>query len=237
MKLLIDAGNSRVKWAVYQGADCVAQGAAAHHELAGLADVWRDLPLEGAWMSSVARGEVADGLAAAVPCALHRVHSERRFGEVCNHYRNTAEQGADRWLAVLAAREICRGDVIVACAGTALTVETLTAEGDYLGGLILPGHGLMLHSLAQGTANLNRQAGEVVAFPQGTPDALASGAMAALVGAIEGQRRKLAERTGREPATVILTGGDAARIAPWLAAPLQIVDNLVLMGLLKVANS
>ncbi|XLM21082.1 type III pantothenate kinase, partial [Chromobacterium piscinae] len=91
----------------------------------------------------------------------------RRFGDVCNHYRNTAEQGADRWLAVLAAREICCGDVIVACAGTALTVETLTADGDYLGGLILPGHGLMLHSLAQGTANLNRQAGEVVDFPQG----------------------------------------------------------------------
>ncbi|XLM21081.1 type III pantothenate kinase, partial [Chromobacterium piscinae] len=68
MKLLIDAGNSRVKWAVYQGADCVRQGAAEHHELAGLADAWRDLPLEGAWMSSVARGEVADALAAAVPC-------------------------------------------------------------------------------------------------------------------------------------------------------------------------
>ncbi|POZ61291.1 type III pantothenate kinase [Chromobacterium alticapitis] len=237
MKLLIDAGNSRVKWAVYQGADCVAQGAAEHHELAGLADIWRGLPLEGAWMSSVARGEVADALAAAAPCPLHRVHSARRFGEVCNHYRNTDEQGADRWLAVLAAREILRGDLVVACAGTALTVETLTAEGDYLGGLILPGHGLMLQSLAQGTANLNRQLGEVVDFPQGTQDALASGAMAALAGAIEGQRGKLAARTGRPPATVILTGGDAARIAPWLAAPLQIVDNLVLIGLLKVANS
>ena len=237
MKLLIDAGNSRVKWALYQGEDCVRQGAAEHGELAGLADAWRGLPLEGAWLSSVARREVIDALSAAVPCPLHRVHAERRFGDVCNHYRNTAEQGADRWLAVLAARELCRGDVIVACAGTALTVEALTAEGDYLGGLILPGHGLMLHSLAQGTANLNRAAGEIADFPQGTQDALASGAMAALTGAIEEQRRKLAERTGRAPATAILTGGDAARIAPWLAAPLQIVDNLVLMGLLKVANT
>ncbi|AUH53301.1 type III pantothenate kinase [Chromobacterium sp. ATCC 53434] len=237
MKLLIDAGNSRVKWAVYQDADCVSRGAAEHHELADLAEVWRALPLEGAWLSSVARREVVDALTAAAPCPLHRVYAESRFGDVCNHYRNTAEQGADRWLAVLAAREICRDDVVVACAGTALTVETLTAEGDYLGGLILPGHGLMLQSLAQGTANLDRQAGAIVDFPQGTQDALASGAMAALTGAIEGQRRRLADRTGRAPATVILTGGDAARIAPWLAAPLQIVDNLVLMGLLKVANA
>ncbi|UTH76172.1 type III pantothenate kinase [Chromobacterium sp. IIBBL 290-4] len=237
MKLLIDAGNSRVKWAVYQGESCAARGAAEHHELDALAEAWKNLPLEGAWMSNVAKREVAEALAQAAPCPLHRVHAEKQFGGVCNHYRNTAEQGADRWLAVLAAREICQGDVIVACAGTALTVETLTAEGDYLGGLILPGHGLMLQSLAQGTANLNRQVGEVADFPQGTQDALASGVMAALTGAIEGQRRKLAERTGRGPATVILTGGDAARIAPWLAAPLQIVDNLVLMGLHKVANS
>ncbi|OBU87324.1 type III pantothenate kinase [Chromobacterium subtsugae] len=237
MKLLIDAGNSRVKWAAYRGAECVAKGAAEHGELASLAPVWSQLPLQGAWMSSVARKEVADALAAALACPLHRVHAQSRFGAVCNHYRNTAEQGADRWLAVLAARELCGGDVIVACAGTALTVETLTADGDYLGGLILPGYGLMLQSLAQGTANLDRAAGAVVDFPQGTQDALASGVMAALVGAIEGQRRKLAERTGRQPATVILTGGDAGRIAPWLAAPLEIVDNLVLMGLLKVANA
>ncbi|OWY38317.1 type III pantothenate kinase [Xenophilus sp. AP218F] len=237
MKLLIDAGNSRIKWAIYDGGDCRAQGASDHVDIPELQAAWQGWPLSGAWLASVARQDVTAALLAAAPCPVRRVVSQARFGDVCNHYRNTGEQGADRWLAVLAAREVCRDDVIVACAGTALTVEALTAEGDYLGGLILPGHTLMLQSLAQGTANLDREAGEVVAFPQGTQDALASGVMRALSGAIESQRRQLALRTGRAPARVILTGGDAARIAPWLAGPVQIVDNLILMGLYKVATA
>ncbi|SMF35938.1 type III pantothenate kinase [Pseudogulbenkiania subflava] len=236
MKLLIDAGNTRVKWALHDGRDWLAQGAVTHADIATLAAVWAGYPIRSVHAASVASAAVTAALEAAAPQPVQWVRSQRDGGGVRNRYRDPSEQGADRWLAVLAARELCAGDVVVACAGTALTVEALTAEGDYLGGLILPGHALMLESLARGTANLNRMPGQVVAFPQGTQDALASGAADALCGAIERMRRRLVESTGRGPAELLLTGGDAERLAPWLAAPLRIVDNLVLMGLLKMAG-
>jgi hypothetical protein len=110
---------------------------------------------------------VAEAITQAAPCPVQWVRSAAGFADVRNHYRHPAEQGADRWLAVLAARQLCADDVVVACAGTALTVEALTAEGDYLGGLILPGQALMLRSLAQGTAQLDRLAGSVQTFRKG----------------------------------------------------------------------
>ncbi|MDF0604460.1 type III pantothenate kinase [Neisseriaceae bacterium TC5R-5] len=236
MKLFIDAGNSRVKWAVHDGERWQAQGAVEHAAISSLASTWQTWPISVAWAASVARPEIGIALTAAAPCPLNWVNAQTQFGSVRNHYHNPAEQGADRWLAILAARELCAGDVIVACAGTALTVEALTAEGDYLGGLIVPGVTLMLSSLAQNTAKLDRVAGKVTHFPQNTPDALASGAFYALSGAIETQRQHLAQHTGRDSPPVLLTGGDATSLAPWLAAPVKIVDNLILMGLLQVAN-
>lgn len=235
MKLLLDAGNSRLKWGVHDGSGWLAQGAVGHDAIAGLAAQWAGWPIRTVHAASVARPEVADAILQAAPCPVQWVRSAASFADVRNHYRDPAEQGADRWLAVLAARQLCPDDVVVACAGTALTVEALTAEGDYLGGMILPGQQLMLRSLAQGTAQLDRMAGQVQSFPQGTADALASGVLAAQCGAIERMCRQLAAQTGRGLPQVLLTGGDAAVIAAQLAVPLRIVDNLVLMGLLRVA--
>lgn len=235
MKLLLDAGNSRLKWGVHDGQGWQAQGAVSHEQIAQLATQWAAWPVDSVYAASVARPAVADAITQAAPCPVQWVRSAASFADVRNHYRNPAEQGADRWLAVLAARSLCAGDVVVACAGTALTVEALTAEGDYLGGLILPGQALMLRSLAQGTAQLDRIAGQVTAFPQGTEDALASGVLAAQCGAIERMCQQLAVHTGRAGPQLLLTGGDAASIAAQLAVPATIVDNLVLMGLLRVA--
>ncbi|WP_312854421.1 type III pantothenate kinase [Paludibacterium denitrificans] len=125
---------------------------------------------------------------------------------------------------------------MVACAGTALTVEALTAEGDYLGGCILPGYRLMLASWRAVRRIWTGWLSEVAAFPQGTADALATGVVDAMVGAIERMCLRLAEKTGRGRPQLLLTGGDAAQLAPWLAEPVRIVDNLVLMGLLRVAG-
>jgi len=235
MKLLLDAGNSRLKWGVHDGIGWLAQGAVAHADIAALAAQWAGWPIRTVHAASVAHPAVAEAITLAAPGTVQWVRAAVRFADVRNHYRNPAEQGADRWLAVLAARQLCADDVVVACAGTALTVEALTAEGDYLGGLILPGQALMLRSLAQGTAQLDRLAGSVQTFPQGTEDALASGVLAAQCGAIERMCRQLADHTGRAMPQLLLTGGDAASIATQLAVPATIVDNLVLMGLLRVA--
>jgi type III pantothenate kinase len=184
--------------------------------------------------ASVARPAVAEAITQAAPCPVQWVRSAASFADVRNHYRNPAEQGADRWLAVLAARQLCRDDVVVACAGTALTVEALTAEGDYLGGLILPGQALMLRSLAQGTAQLDRWP---AAYKPSARHRRCTGQRCA-GSPVRGHRAHVPAAgwpdRPRRP-QLLLTGGDAASIAAQLAVPATIVDNLVLMGLLRVA--
>lgn len=236
MKLLIDAGNSRVKWALWNGRELGPVTALTHDELARLAQDWQDLAVDAVYAANVAHAPVRDAIAQAAPLPVQWQRSQQQALGVRNHYRNVNEQGADRWLAVLGARQQCHDDVVVACAGTALTVEALTADGDYLGGLILPGYRLMLQALAQNTAQLDRQAGQWRGFPQGTEDALASGAMDALCGAIQRMQQRLAAQVGREP-QLLLTGGDAALLAAALPPGARIVDNLVLYGLASVADN
>ena len=237
MILLIDAGNTRIKWAVYRGGDIqLGQGAVAHDDVTALKAAWAAFPLRRAYGAAVVQPALIQQIAAQAPCPIEWVRTLPAAAGVRNHYADPAQMGVDRWLSVLAARRLVPGDVVVAGAGTALTIESLTAEGDYLGGLIVPGYRLMLASLADNTARLNQPAGDWCAFPSCTQDALETGALEAMAGAVERARQRLARHTGRMLPPVLLSGGDADRIAPLLASPCQIVDNLVLTGLLEVAD-
>src|SRR5262249_35259082 len=116
--------------------------------------------------------------------------------------------------------------------------DALSADGDFLGGLIVPGFTLMRQALSQGTADLGLPDGEASDFPRSTGEAIVNGALLALAGAIEQMRQRLAARS-QGPVTVLLSGGDAPRLEPLLAsglvpAPLA-VDNLVLRGLARLA--
>jgi type III pantothenate kinase len=117
--------------------------------------------------------------------------------------------------------------------GTAVTVDALDLEGRFLGGLILPGFGLMLKALEMGTAGLRVPTGEVVDFPTNTSDALMSGGANAIAGAIERQHRKLAAIAGAEP-LLLMAGGAAPKLAPTLDLPVQVVDTLLFEGLLAL---
>ena len=97
--------------------------------------------------------------------------------------------------------------------GTAVTVDALDAEGNFLGGLILPGFGLMLRALEMGTAGLKVPTGEAVDFPTNTSDALMSGGAYAIAGAVERMHRKLLSARGAEPA-LLMSGGAAVKLAP-----------------------
>lgn len=236
MKLLIDAGNTRIKWGVYHAGRWQVQEAVAHAEIASLQARWQALPLSGAWGACVANEGVRAALQDQLDLPVTWVGASAAHGDVRNAYRQPEQMGADRWLAVLAARRLCADDVVVACAGTALTVESLTREGDYLGGLILPGHALMLSALARNTARLDQPAGAWADFPCSTEDALATGVLEAMAGAVERARARLSAHTGRSLPAVLVTGGDATRFGHLLARPARIVDNLVLLGLLEVAD-
>jgi type III pantothenate kinase len=123
---------------------------------------------------------------------------------------------------------------LVVMVGTAVTVDAIDTGGHFLGGLILPGFGVMLKALEMGTAGLKVPTGEIVEFPTNTSDALMSGGAYAIAGAVQRQYRKLRERSGAEP-LLLMSGGAAVKLAPITDLPFEMIDSLIFDGLLKIA--
>jgi type III pantothenate kinase len=254
MILLIDAGNTRVKWALAESnaalGDWSAHGAVAHTDLA---------QLELAWSEAVAQRGVDRILIANVAGNALRVHLEyvlqRSFpaesqeqeqsiewfaslpalAGLTNGYRNPSQLGCDRFAAAIAGHALAPDQpVVVANCGTATTIDAVTADGVFLGGMILPGLGLMASSLARNTAQLPQiaQDGKLPdGFADNTDDAILSGCMTAQSGAIE---HAFALHGATE---CIISGGAAPYIAPLLKVPYRIVENIVLIGLHAAAGS
>ena len=162
---------------------------------------------------------------------MRRAVASAARGGVTNTYRDPAALGADRFVALIGARARVRRPALVVDAGTAMTVDALAADGRFLGGMIVPGYRLMIEALARGTVELPRADGRYAEFARQTDDAIVSGALNALAGAVERALRALREQAGEEP-SLLLTGGDLSRLAPLLAvrSPM-LAPQLVLEGL------
>ena len=237
MLLLIDAGNTRIKWALV-AADAplggwLASGAVAHAGLDAVRPDWADATR--VLVSNVAGPALAERIAALLPAGAQVewfASSLQRAG-VTNGYREPARLGCDRFAAAIGARALAPGqDLIVATCGTATTVDAVRADGRFLGGMILPGLALMGSSLARNTAQLPQvDAGALPPlFGDNTQDAILSGLLSAQAGAIE---RAVAGLGG---AACIVSGGAAPHIAPALKVAHQVVDNIVLVGLHAAAT-
>ena len=237
--LAIDAGNTRVKWGVHDGRGWVASGMLPTAEAARLAQAWGGAPAaQRAIASNVAGVEVAKHLENACArsgIALQVIRSEASQLGVANAYAEPSQLGSDRWAALVAAHHALAGHKLVVNAGTALTIDALTAEGRFLGGLIVPGPALMRRALDRGTAGLRLTEGEFHDFPRSTPDAITSGAIQACAGAIARMRDVMAER-GSSPERIVLSGGAAAELAPHLPIAFAVHENLVMDGLVLIAT-
>jgi type III pantothenate kinase len=247
--LAIDIGNTRLKWAMYAaphpGAVLLAQGAVFVETLDELAEKeWKHLAPPSSMLGCVVAGDAA----------RRRVEEQMEMWDVAprwvvpsaheaglsNGYEHPNRLGSDRWVALAGARSrvLASGQArpaLVVMVGTAVTVDALDASGRFLGGLILPGFGLMQRALEMGTAGLRVPTGEVVDFPTNTSDALMSGGANAIAGAIERQARRLQKLTRAEPA-LLMTGGAAARLAPITDLPFETVDSLIFEGLLLMQS-
>ncbi len=245
--LAIDVGNSRLKWALYDaarpGAALRAQGVEFLDHIERLADgPWADLPAPTHMLGCVVAGDAIKRRVAEqmelwdVPA--HWVVPTAQEAGVVNGYDHPSRLGADRWVAMIGARHhlLAQGParpLILAMVGTAVTVEALDTEGRFLGGLILPGHGIMLRALEAGTAGLHVPTGEVRPFPTNTSDALTSGGTYAIAGAVERLYQHLREHCGMEP-LCLMTGGAGWKMAPSMARPFELVENLIFDGLLEI---
>lgn len=236
--LLIDAGNTRVKWAVLEDAqgDWLASGTLLHAELDQLAAHLRVHPIVSALISNVAGAAIATQLTQQLaacgiaPAALRWFQSVPACAGVRNGYRQPQQLGSDRFASLIGARHLFPQEpLLVVTCGTATTIDALEADGTFIGGMILPGLGTMAQSLALKTAQLPSVHADTTdqLFADNTQDAIISGCINAQAGAIT---RALTRRAG-PPARCILSGGAAAYIAPHLAVPCDMVNNLVLIGL------
>ncbi len=239
MMLAIDAGNSRTKWGVFDDAGrLLAQGGLDNADVALLERDWRACPQVRRAVLSCVGGEALAArlqeICAGLALPLRRIHAEVRACGVRNGYAEPQQLGSDRWAALVAGWQRVRGPCVVATAGTALTVDALSGQGEFLGGLIVPGYAMMRAALAGATAAVAPVGGALRDFPASTADAVHSGVLAALAGVVMRVHGSLAEREGAEPAC-LLAGGDAHLLAPLL--PARVVPELVLHGLYLLENA
>jgi type III pantothenate kinase len=251
--LAIDIGNTRLKWALYEhahpGATPTHHGAVFLETIDDLADhEWAALPAPRQMLGCVVAGEAV----------RRRVEEQMELWDVtprwvvpvaeeagvANGYDHPHRLGTDRWVALVGARARVLAatpagqappPALVVMVGTAVTVDALDSDGRFLGGLILPGFGLMLRALEMGTAGLKVPTGETVDFPTNTSDALMSGGVFAIAGAVERQYRRL--RQGGVAPKLLMTGGAAVKLAPTLDLPFELIDSLIFEGLLRIEEA
>lgn len=236
MKLLVDAGNTRIKWALVRDRERVQNGVLQTGRADELPQCFSGIKgVRQVWVSNVAGEDVARhirNIGAGRYGQAHFVVAREMQCGVRNGYADPLQLGSDRWAALIAAWHLVGGSCLVVNGGTATTIDALSATGEFMGGLILPGVDLMQRALHGATAQLRAGPGKYAAFPRNTADALFSGAIQASCGAIRRQHALL----GDDNAPVMLSGGAAATLHAHINLPVRMVDNPVLQGLLLIAQ-
>jgi type III pantothenate kinase len=232
--LLVDIGNSRLKWASLSGGIMTPPAAVVHRDqdLVTLLDqAWGGLDapsrVHGACViSEVRRQVVADWVRHHWACPLSWAVSQSEALGVRNGYDEPTQLGVDRWLALIGAWRRTQSAACVVDCGSAVTLDILDTSGQHLGGWIAPGMALMRAALQVGT-ELPLVRGSSSGEPgRNTHDAILAGSLKAVAGLIE-QGMRHAPETAR----LLLTGGDAAQVASQLHYPYEICSDLVLEGL------
>jgi type III pantothenate kinase len=246
MALLIDAGNTRIKWARFEDGVLQPQSAAPHADWNAQTVIetilQRGARSDRVLVSNVAGIRMADVVRTAVAQAwqveAQFVTSTPLAGGIRNAYPQPAKLGVDRWLALIGAHALERGAVCVVSVGTAMTIDGIAADGNHLGGVIVPGPDLMIASLLTNTSDIAQRAQQGAAsdglFADNTLGAIRQGAehaLAALVERAVGTMR----RTLSETPKVLVTGGASDRVEKAIAMPYRVVPDLVLRGLAVLA--
>ena len=236
--LAIDAGNSRIKWGLYEE-EWRCLGSTDNRDIETLNQAWESIQTPQKIVVSNVAGE---DLGARLGKLISRwqvspnwVKAKKSQCGVTNAYANPEQLGSDRWAALIAAWTLSHHATLIVSLGTAMTVDVLSSQGRFEGGVIVPGAELMRRALVENTANLDPREGKFTDLPDNTADAITTGAIVALCGAIENVA-KTAEQKFANSLSCILSGGDARKISGFLARPNRVIDNLVLEGLIHIAN-
>lgn len=245
MKLLLDIGNSCIKWAELDNGALGHADQIDHHgnPEAGISEMLDRCAVqpEQVRAANVAGADFEKALTEAVAkrwgLPVEFARSQAAAGSVRNGYRDYRQLGVDRWLALLAAVHHCRTAACIVDAGTAITIDQVDDQGRHIGGIIVPGLALMRGALTGHTGDLERLAGsgkqsghpDATLLGTSTDEAISAGALSAIRGLIEESMRSALERW--DDSVLVMTGGDAARIIPHVRMATEHRPMLVLEGL------
>lgn len=232
MRLLLDLGNSALKWATSDN-----HGLGQRHAQAlrsGPPSAWRELPEPTAiGLSSVASASdtqrVIQWCQQHWQCPLQRFQAQTAAVGVCNAYPRPQDLGSDRWMALIAAHHLSPGSQCIVDAGSALTIDLLSASGHHQGGYISPGYHAMMSSLLTNTDLTQPQKSHAYPTQPGksTSDGIHSGIHNALLGLIKATHSDFDNGQSQ----LVLTGGDAALLLPHLPNSTRHIPELVLIGI------
>lgn len=245
MQLLIDIGNTRLKWRWLRQGQLVPGGTApvpeAGSETASFSAMWGEHAAAGrVVVSNVAGDAIAQALSDW--CLRHwgrtaeLVVAAAEQAGVINGYRDPAALGVDRWCGLIGARSLTSGPVAVVSCGTAITVDLLGADGRHQGGVIGPGLATMIQALTGATRGIRMGAApEGFAAPVGrtTVECVQAGVLAAAAGMVE---RTLSRAAFPGEGMILVTGGDADRVAPALDRSARVEADLIFLGLARVVG-
>ena len=233
--LLLDVGNSRCKWAYVENGAWVQQGVEEKTDWLALQRNFELLSAPKQIIISNVGGEAAAlsirSICSIWPAPLEFVIAKSEQCGVRNGYVQPEQLGSDRWIALIAAWHKFRRACLVVNCGTATTIDTLSANGEFVGGLIVPGVSLMQQSLIQNTAQLRDIAGNLEDFPRNTANAIYTGVIRATAGAIQSQFALMSTSATTRDAICVISGGAAIKIEKHLGMRVERIDNLVLEGL------
>ncbi len=239
MRLLFDIGNTRIKWGLSEGGDIAESGAFLPSELGGFCEnvfARRDT-VHAVSISSVAGlglcEEIGGWSRDSFGLVPYIAKVERESAGVRVAYDRLQNLGVDRWLAMIAAWQRCRGACIVISAGTAITVDYLDDAGCHEGGLIVPGVNLMRRSLFDRTDAVKVDGFDLAGVWEPGRDTIpcVSNGIASMLKGFVGE----VCGDGFESLPVFLSGGDAKSLAVWLEKRAEVVHHLVLEGLMCVS--
>ena len=242
--LLVDMGNTRIKWGLLHDQSVSNRGAAEYRDkpiAPTLEAVWAKIPPPGRILVANVAGpslarNLEDYCRARFNLIPEFVLAERRACGITNGYIQPEQLGADRWAAVIGAYHLYSGPTCVVGCGTAITLDTVTQEGAHLGGLIAPGIGVMQRALAAAAPAIPEEPGNTVTlYAQDTRTAVTSGILYAVAGLIERAAAEIHARQGAQT-KFLLTGGDAEQVQTVMQERFTLAPHLVLEGLALLAG-
>ncbi len=241
MNLLVDIGNTRLKWAVQQLGNLDSFGALVHNQenfSATLIASWRLLELPNCiYIACVSSTELKQLLITIIGqlwpnCPIQEIHTKKQSHGLSNAYLNPEKLGVDRWLAMQGAFRHYSAPFCVVDFGTAITLDVIDEQGQHLGGMIMPGLTLLKQSLSKGTADLSFSS---ESHKQGlanyTQAAIYNGCLYAVKGFIEAGLMQTAQTSH-----LILTGGDAEFLANTLKLDAVIDTELIFKGMVLLSS-